>query len=94
MTTGLEKAQETLKAKRDAGETVERLNPLQKARRTPKSLRLAINAKCFDCLGGNADPNVTGRIRECVIVECPLWNVRPYQTKDLGQEGLLDLQED
>ena len=81
MKTGLEKAQETLKAKRDAGEKVERLNPVEKAKKNPKSLRLAINAKCYDCLGGNSDPNVTGRIGSCTMLDCPLWNVRPYQRK-------------
>lgn len=56
-----------------------RLDPLEKARRNPTSLRLAINAKCFDCEGGNADPNVQRRIGTCSITTCPLHPVRPYQ---------------
>lgn len=56
-----------------------RLDPIEKARRNPKSLRLAINAKCFDCEGGNADPCVQWRIGNCDIERCPLHPVRPYQ---------------
>lgn len=79
--SAIEKAQEALKAKRESGESVERLNPIEKAQKNPKSLRLAINAKCYDCMGQNSDPNVTGRIGSCEIPSCPLWPVRPYQKK-------------
>jgi hypothetical protein len=63
----------------------ERLDPLEKARRNPKSLRLAVNAKCFDCEGGNADPNVQRRIGTCSIAACPLHPVRPYQELAAGE---------
>ena len=47
--------------------------------RKPKSLRAAINAKCWDCQGGNSDPAPGWRIGNCVCPECPLYAVRPYQ---------------
>jgi hypothetical protein len=65
--------------RRASGIKAERLDPLAKAARNPKSLRLAVNAKCFDCEGGDSDPNVRLRIGTCEIRTCPLWPVRPYQ---------------
>ncbi|TDR23898.1 hypothetical protein [Marinicella litoralis] len=54
--------------------------PIEKALEKPTSLRLAINAKCFDCIGCGFDPKPTDAIRNCEINGCPLWPVRPYQT--------------
>lgn len=55
-------------------------NPVEKAKENPNSLRFAINAKCYECEGGDTDPNVRWRIGNCVCEDtCPLWNVRPYQ---------------
>lgn len=65
-----------------AGIVVERLDPIEKARRNPKSLRLAINGKCWDCIGAGNDPNPRGAIRDCVIRDCTLHPVRPYQRGD------------
>ena len=36
--------------------TIQRLNPLEKAKVNTKSLRLAVNAKCYECEGEDADP--------------------------------------
>ena len=55
-------------------------NPIEKLAQNPKSLRAAINAKCFDCMGQNSDPAVKWRIGNCEIPDCPLFNVRPYQS--------------
>ena len=63
-----------------AGVKVERLDPIEKARRNPKSLRLAINGHCWDCIGAGADPHPKSDIRNCAILECTLWPVRPYQS--------------
>jgi len=57
----------------------ERLDPYQRALRNPKSLMLAIRAKCWDCEGRGGDPGWQGRIGTCVVKDCPLWHVRPYQ---------------
>ena len=81
--TPLEKAQAVLNAKRKAGElVVERLNPFEKARRNPKSKKLAIRAFCWQCQGEGNDPGTIDGIRDCPCEKtCPLWPHRPYQTK-------------
>lgn len=84
MNEALEKAREAMAAKRAAGEPIERLDPVEKARRNPRSLRLAVSAMCVRCMGGG-DGHVPRReIRECTAPSCPLWAVRPYQAKDGG----------
>jgi len=54
-------------------------NPLEKLATAPTSLRLAINAKCYQCEGEDADPGIKLRIGACEIKSCALWAVRPYQ---------------
>lgn len=56
-----------------------RSTPLDVLERHPRSLRAAINAKCWECVGGDADPNPHRRVRRCACPECPLWAVRPWQ---------------
>ena len=58
---------------------IQRLNPLEKAGKNPKSLRLAVNAKCYECEGEDADPGWRSRIKGCIIPDCPLHPVRPYR---------------
>lgn len=77
-----------LKAARDAAEKRKELgikivvkDPITKSRENPKSLRLAINGKCYDCQGGGFDPGTKEAIRECEAVDCTLNAVRPYQRK-------------
>jgi hypothetical protein len=74
METGLEKAQRIMKERRDAGEVIEKLNPVEKAKKNPKSLRMAINAKCWEC---SCEQRL--EITNCTCVSCPLYPVRPYQ---------------
>ena len=81
----LDLARQAAAAKRAAGISLERLDPIEKARRNPKSLRLAINGKCWDCVGAGADPNPRGAIRECAITDCTLHPVRPYQTAEVDE---------
>ena len=76
-----ENAKNALKEYRDkvaSGEIeVVRLNPIQKAKENPTSLRLAINAMCYSCLGcGTAQ-----EIRDCTAKTCALYPVRPHQNK-------------
>ena len=40
-----------------------RLNPFEKLKNNPLSLRAAINAKCYDCIGRYGDPDWRGSIR-------------------------------
>lgn len=78
----LEKARraraEAAELRRDQGLKVTK-TPIEKATENPSSLRLAINAKCYDCQGQDADPGVKKRIAFCECVDCPLHPVRPYQ---------------
>jgi len=77
--TPLERAQQKSREMRAAGIAIERLDPLEKARANPASLRLAVNAKCFDCVGRGEDPNWRGEVRNCQLTECGLYPVRPFR---------------
>lgn len=85
--SALEQARLRLREKRAAGITVRR-DPVEKARAKPNSLRLAVTAKCVECMGG---PDVTGfrkDIRNCTSSSCPLYAVRPYQHKEEDEDGV------
>jgi len=56
----------------------QRKDPIEKLAENPKSLRLAVSAKCFDCCGRGADPGWRWQIGNCEV-DCPLHAVRPYQ---------------
>ncbi len=59
-------------------------NPIQSYKLKPNSRKLAINAKCFECCGGNnSDDNkgVKAEIKHCSITDCTLYNFRPYKNK-------------
>ncbi len=75
----LEIAQEKRAAMKAQGIAVERLSPAEKLARNPTSLRAAINAKCFDCMGAGCDPGWRKAIGECTVRACGLYAVRPYQ---------------
>lgn len=77
--TGIQKAHEINRLRREAGIKVEIKNPIEKANARPDSLRLAINGKCYDCIGQDGDSDWRGSIRNCVCVDCTLYPVRPYQ---------------
>ena len=50
------------------------LNPIEKAKANPKSLRAAINAKCWDCCCGSRT-----EVTRCLSKDCPLWIQRPWK---------------
>lgn len=62
----------------------EYLNPMERARKHPGSLKMAIAAKCWDCQGQDSDPHPKWRIGNCIAPDCPLWPHRPHQ-KTYGQ---------
>ena len=69
--------------------------PLEKAADNPKSMRAAINAMCYDCIGQDADPDWRGSIRNCVCNKCPLYALRPYQkTSAVAVDLAVDLDPD
>jgi len=43
-----------------------------------RSLRAAINAQCLECVGWQRN-----EVRDCTDLACPLYAVRPYQSKKL-----------
>lgn len=59
----------------------QRRTPLQRAQDNPGSMRLAIDAMCFQCQDdGMNTPHVTkGRVRDCSTEKCPLWHVRGWR---------------
>lgn len=79
--TPLQRAHLKLKGMRERGELVNvvRLNPVEKAQKNPSSLRAAITAHCWTCVGQGADPNPRQSVRDCNIVSCSLHPVRPWQ---------------
>lgn len=68
-----EKAAEALKQWRESGGVVERLDPIERAKRNPKSKALAIKAMCYDCAGGSKT-----EVTLCQVTKCPLYNHRPW----------------
>ena len=71
---GLKEYQEKVKA--GLIEKSKPLNPIEKALKNPKSLRFAINAKCYECSNEQRS-----EVTYCKVNECPLYNLRPYQVK-------------
>ncbi len=58
-------------------------NPLTRAKRTPNSLRNAIDAHCYMCMGGEeADlktrTSIVSMIQDCESEVCPLRPVRGF----------------
>ena len=92
--TGLEKAQRINRERKEAGEQIVIThNWIVKARRKPASLKTAINAMCFHCVGGTEDelpdPGWKVTISTCTAPDCPLYPHRPYQkdTSDSEDEA-------
>jgi hypothetical protein len=80
MTEEQKKAMAEGRARKAAQGEVKKMNPLERAQANPKSTRMAINAKCWDCEGGDADAHVGWRIGNCTCEKtCGLYAVRPYQ---------------
>lgn len=89
--SGLALAQARLADLRAAGWKPVRLNPDEAARAKPNSLKLAIRAHCWNCVGRDSDPGYMGRVRDCTLSQtCALWPHRPWQNHagdDNGSEA-------
>ena len=59
-----------------------RFNPLQKAKANPKSLRAAVNGKCYEC-----SRDQYKEVTHCLVEECPLWPLRPWQANETTNTG-------
>ncbi len=58
-------------------EKPQKMDPIEKAAANPKSLRAAINAKCFDC-----SCRQRREVTLCTVNSCPLFKIRPWQAKN------------
>lgn len=81
MNKALQAAHEERERRKAAGIKTKTLNPVEKAKANPRSLKSAIRAFCWTCEGGDADSGVRWRVGNCEITDCPLWPHRPWQTQ-------------
>lgn len=72
------KAREAREARKAAGLGAT-AGPLEKARAEPKSMRKAITAFCYECMGGDGEPGARGFVRDCTAPQCALYPLRPWQ---------------
>lgn len=79
---------ERLKRARESA-SGKKLNPRERWEKKPTSLRVSVNAKCYECCG---EEGYIRRIRYCQIFDCPLWYVRPY-SKGISKEECTDYNE-
>ena len=77
-----QKALQVYLSKLSAGE-IQPLKPDEKARQNPRSMRLAINAKCWDCTCQQKR-----EVTRCVMVDCSLWKLRPWQNDEINEKIL------
>lgn len=75
-----QKAREKLAEMRAAGWKPTHLSPVEAAKAKPSSLKLAIRAHCYTCVGEDADPGFKARVRDCTVTQCSLYGHRPWQT--------------
>jgi hypothetical protein len=60
---------------------VKTITPIQRSRLHPKSLRLAINAQCYDCIYDKSDAGTwRQQVEACPSINCPLYCQRPKAT--------------
>lgn len=82
MNKGLANAARRRAEMRERGEAIQIRNPAEVAKQNPLSLRAAVNAKCYECVGGTLEQpskNWRNEIRNCTSKLCPLVPVRPYK---------------
>ena len=57
---------------------VKTITPTQRSRLQPKSLRLAINAQCYECIYDKSDVGSwRQQVAACPSADCPLFGHRP-----------------
>jgi hypothetical protein len=77
--SAIERARQKAAELRANGISVERLDPVERAKRNPRNLRAAVTAKCWTCCGNGDDPGTRRTIAECSVRGCPPHPHRPYQ---------------
>lgn len=82
MSDALDKAREASRLMREQGISTVRLSPKQKSLLNPKSLRFAVTAHCWECMGGSQGENTRQMVADCTLEgKCMLWTFRPWQNK-------------
>ena len=76
LNVNLKQGAEEYQRKLKLGE-VKPLDPFEKANQNPKSLRMAINAYCYDCCCEQKQ-----EVRLCPANGCPFHHLRPWQIKE------------
>jgi hypothetical protein len=60
---------------------VKTITPIQRSRLQPNSLRLAINAQCYECIYDKSDAGTwRQQVEACPSINCPLYCQRPKAT--------------
>lgn len=78
-TKAIQAAQEARRKRVEEGEGLKHRTPSEKLRDNPTSRKLAIDAMCYECQGGGADPGTKWQVGNCPCTNCPLHAVRPWQ---------------
>ncbi|HDR9103732.1 TPA: hypothetical protein QDB04_000506 [Burkholderia vietnamiensis] len=81
----LAKGQEKMREMRAAGWKPVHRNPVEQAEANPKSMKAAIKAFCWTCVGADADPGAKFRVRDCTVTRCSLHPHRPWQSVKGGE---------
>jgi len=89
LNSGLKKAHKKRQEMRDAGIEIKKRNPYEILEDNPKSMRAAINAKCYDC---NGEESWLARTKYCNITDCSLWSFRKGG-KGISAEECIDYDE-
>lgn len=68
--------------------------PVEAAQAKPTSLKLAIKAFCWQCVGSGGDPGAKFRVRDCTAPSCSLFPHRPWQAAkggiQMGEAGVAE----
>jgi hypothetical protein len=75
----LQRGQERMKELRAQGVQFTHKNPVEQAQANPTSLKRAVKAFCWTCVGGDGDPGAKFRVRDCTAPKCALHPHRPWQ---------------
>lgn len=78
-----EKALEGLKKFRESGQKLVVRTPTEKLQDKPTSLRASITAFCWLCVGESRK-----EVTNCTAKNCPLYKVRPWQSKGDSEDTL------
>jgi hypothetical protein len=72
---------DSVKASLSTQIAVKTITPIQRAKLNPKSLRLAVNAQCYDCIYDKSDMGSwRQQVAACPSINCPLYCQRPKAT--------------